>query len=438
MTLKPRTIGLALAVILLCAAAASSAQASNPGKVTSLEGSYPLILEGNGNTTNRFTLAGLEFTCHSSYAGEVSAASESITLQANYSQCHVPMGVFLGTVPFTTTMNGCAFILEDFTTSAESEGAKHFYTSQTSIQCPEKAKIETHIYQNPTTHSEGKSLCTLTIGPQTLNGPNVTVDTEEGTLSLTGTISNVHIEQHRNSFFCPEGTTATTGVFHIVAGDATPKITSSSYPLKLDATGNSGTKITAFGHEVTCTKSSFSGEVTAAATSFELTPSFSECHTVVPFLGTARTTVTHNGCKYRFDLSETGTTAGVVCPPEEKIEIHIYFDEKTHSENKALCTLTIGPQSGLPSPIIDNPGKGDVLMTGAISALHVEQHSNSPACPEGTTTSNGAQDMASVGLTVTGTTAGGSPLSFDIGSAGGTMTLRGTTGAGAPNPAHIG
>jgi len=214
-----------------------------------------------------------------------------------------------------------------------------------------------------------------------------------------------------------------------------PKITAvDGSALTLDAETNESERFTAFGASVTCTNSKYTGKPINENKAVTIEPVYTGCHSQVLFLKFPAT-VTMNGCAFiLYHLSTDGSTVEhtasdithfynstteIECPKEKVIEVHIYKNHTDHTANKYTCTLTVGPQTVENGPTIDvTTKKGTVRLTGNVKNLKAEAHNTSSSCPagEGTpSTTTAEQDLATGGIEVTGTTAGGASNPFHIG-----------------------
>jgi hypothetical protein len=200
----------------------TSAEASSESKFTA--GTYPTTLSATGSNKEEFTAFGGFTTCSDAeYTGQLTAASAAIEITPVYSGCK-GHGLFGSEIPATVTHNGCSFKLHNLQTDGTAKEADYF-TVTTDVVCPEGKKIEVHLYTGHNAHTSANSFCTITVGPQT-NREGLTIDVNTSKspvdLTLTGTVSGIKAEFHRNSFLCPhEGTTPTTedGQYHLpVAG----------------------------------------------------------------------------------------------------------------------------------------------------------------------------------------------------------------------------
>jgi hypothetical protein len=202
------------AVLILCAVAASTAQATGEGKVTSAGGTYPLILSAEAHEAQKFTAFGKEVTCKTTtYTAAVPWASNSITVTPEYNVCHVPgpLGI---TLPATVTMSSCDFIFYHATTDL-SDPTGNSWNLTTEIDCSEvDGAIEIHVYANETGHADEASICTIVVAPQTRTNGFTATNNANGTVTLRGQVTGIHANSHNSSSLCPEGSgTKTTTTF---------------------------------------------------------------------------------------------------------------------------------------------------------------------------------------------------------------------------------
>jgi hypothetical protein len=255
MRFKLKALGLAIVAALATTVVTSAltAQASETAKVTAAE--YPAVLHATGANTEVFTAFGGETTCGTStFTSTLSEAKSTIEVTPEYTNCK-GHGLFGSEIPATVTMNGCKYTFHNPKTDQTPEPTKthasgeitHFYKITTTIHCPLNKAIEVHLYSSHNAHTSGTSFCTITITGET-NGKNqnlegLTVDvttktpTNPNDLQLTGTVSNIHAEFHRNSFLCPhEGTTPTTenGQYHLPATGVTVTATKEGVAKSVD------------------------------------------------------------------------------------------------------------------------------------------------------------------------------------------------------------
>ncbi|MGC1851611.1 MAG: hypothetical protein WA687_04140 [Solirubrobacterales bacterium] len=123
----------------------------------------------------------------------------------------------------------------------------------------------------------------------------------------------------------------------------------------------------------------------SGATTATITPHFTtHCTAHLPILGTRPATVTVNGCDLVFHLGQTtggastfGLTVDVVCPPNKKMEVHIYkTGSVTHPDADAICTIKIGEENnqgiaGVHQTSTSNPAD-DLHIIGPALDIHTE------------------------------------------------------------------
>ncbi|MET0305142.1 MAG: hypothetical protein ABW196_02810 [Solirubrobacterales bacterium] len=120
--------------------------------------------------------------------------------------------------------------------------------------------------------------------------------------------------------------------------------------------------------------------------------------------------MTMNGCDYAVKIGQTtgggetyGATTDMVCPAGKHIQVEVFLSQ---AESAKYCTFTIKPQTGL-TGLHAAISAGDLLITGTVSGLHVEQ---SGAC--GSSTSLGTQ--MDIGATFEGLNTAGAPTGLSI------------------------
>lgn len=230
MNSKFKAFGLALTTALALSAvvAAISAQAEpNPHFRAITDG--PATVSATGTEKEVFTAFGSEFFCeHAEFTGgEIPKGGTTvISVTPVYSKCSAK-GPF-GTLPTTVTHNGCKFTIYHPTTeevggsTTSADGKTHYYKATVSIHCAKGKAIEVHIYASHTAHTEGKSLCTITIAGETdetnIGLEGLTLDSTTLTpekpdvVDLTGKVTKIHAEMHRNSFLCPSSGSTPTDI----------------------------------------------------------------------------------------------------------------------------------------------------------------------------------------------------------------------------------
>jgi hypothetical protein len=207
---KIRTIGLALVAVLALSAVIASAAQAVP--VVTVETKGKINLDATTTEPQPFTAFGAETSCtHNIFKGEAENNSSTITVEPEYTGCTAT-----GNLPVTVTTNGCHYLFH----LTEKVSSDH-YRAHVDIVCPSGKQIEVHIYANATAHAEKKSLCTLTIPPQT-NLTTVTITTKTtagnpnyGDAEISGTVEHIHALQDRNSILCPAGTETNEAIYHI-------------------------------------------------------------------------------------------------------------------------------------------------------------------------------------------------------------------------------
>jgi hypothetical protein len=118
---------------------------------------------------------------------------------------------------------------------------------------------------------------------------------------------------------------------------------------------------------LTCSTVKYNGEAVTEGPASEqvtITPEYSTCHVVIPFLGTRVATVTMNGCNYKVEATTTVTESeelhrlgdtDIECPEGKTIEIQVYSNSSgSDSGASTLCKLDIPPQNDLPGITLTN------------------------------------------------------------------------------------
>ena len=113
------------------------------------------------------------------------------------------------------------------------------------------------------------------------------------------------------------------------------------------------------GRGFTCNNAVFDGTVNDGDTFITVTPTYSGCFSN----GTQPTTVTHNGCDYKFYGGTTEpdsthafhkVTVDLECPKDKDIEVHVYSSHANHTAGTVLCTYTIKPFVGTHENTLEN------------------------------------------------------------------------------------
>jgi hypothetical protein len=211
-----KILGFALtAVLALSAVVASAASANKQGFLTTENGGA-VTLDGVEDGTNALrdptveegknpdecpgsTIVGHKATTgvETQTAAEMGESTHPLipnnstkaTITPNFVNCHA------GTHKMTLTMNGCDFDFKIGETTTETTHSS--YALIEDIVCPVGKKIETHIYFAET--NENLSICTYTIGPQTIKGFDIANEisgsTTLDTITVTGK-GNLVAERH--------------------------------------------------------------------------------------------------------------------------------------------------------------------------------------------------------------------------------------------------
>ncbi len=148
------------------------------------------------------------------------------------------------------------------------------------------------------------------------------------------------------------------------AASAAPKLTPEpeEYPVTVKGS-QSTTNVFSLegGRKVECTTATFEGTINSKAEAEEskltLTPTYSGCTATI--LGNVDlTTITMNGCKFRFTFTEptagaikaegwefTGKELHLECPAGAVQQFHVFTSEANDLSNTPLCTYHSGPQT---------------------------------------------------------------------------------------------
>lgn len=185
-----------------------------------------------------------------------------------------------------------------------------------------------------------------------------------------------------------------------VSNASATEFTAASYPASLEAEQPAGAQ-----HEfeigsgnTRCTTAAFTGTLSGATTSITITPHFTGCTTFGLL-----STVTMNGCDYRFNLPAAGNngTTDIVCPSGNEIVV---------DTSGGLCDTHYKAQSGLPGIAYQNNGKHvDLIMK--LTSIHAVV-TGKFLCPIATTTKTFADAKYTGMLTVK---ASGGSIGFDVG-----------------------
>jgi hypothetical protein len=169
---------------------------------------------------------------------------------------------------------------------------------------------------------------------------------------------------------------------------------------------NGSLVITREGRTVTCETIKFDGTIqsTDSKTALTLTPTISNCHSVI--LGTKfPATVTMNGCDYLLRLTKdtpSGTYTAdtdLVCPGTNKVEVHVYESAAKHTAGTSMCTTKTPAQSNLQTIDLTNePANAETPKDFLVGHLNL---TNITSTSEGSAFLCGAAHNAT--MTLTGT-----------------------------------
>jgi hypothetical protein len=199
-----KVLGLALVAVLAFSAVIASAASANKQGFLTTENGGAVTLDGVEDGTNALvdptleegknpvecpgsTVTGhkLNVTPHELILNK----STEATVTPNFVNCHS------GTHKITVTMNECDFVFRVGETTKEETHSP--YALSVDVVCPAGKKIEVHVYFAET--NENLSLCTYTIGSQTIKGfdiaNEVSGSTTLDTLTATGE-GTVSVERH--------------------------------------------------------------------------------------------------------------------------------------------------------------------------------------------------------------------------------------------------
>lgn len=143
-----------------------------------------------------------------------------------------------------------------------------------------------------------------------------------------------------------------TASLAVPAAQAAPEFTAGSYPATIDGEQTENHVFTLGGRKVICEKTIFQGTLAGASTQLTLTPTYSQCHSMI--LGISfPVTVTENSCDVRATATKEGSEykahMDIVCPGANEIEIHFYENATAHSKHISICTDRMGTQNGITS-----------------------------------------------------------------------------------------
>jgi hypothetical protein len=132
------------------------------------------------------------------------------------------------------------------------------------------------------------------------------------------------------------------------------ELTAEESPVTLDGTQEGTNVMTRNGRTISCSTTTFHAVADTGDTTIDITPTYAGCVSNI----NSPATTTMNGCIYRLHLNKSTTDHGggnvtatytaqtqLVCPPNQKVQLHVYSSHTNHTNNVNLCTYEIGPQT---------------------------------------------------------------------------------------------
>jgi hypothetical protein len=132
------------------------------------------------------------------------------------------------------------------------------------------------------------------------------------------------------------------------------KLTAEESPVTLDGTQEGLLVKTRNGRSFHCTTADFHAIANSGDTTIDITPTYSGCTSNI---GGGPMTTTMNGCTYRLHLKKDTIDHGggnvtstytaetqLLCPPNQKVQLHVYSSHTNHTNNVNLCTYEYSPQ----------------------------------------------------------------------------------------------
>ncbi len=155
------------------------------------------------------------------------------------------------------------------------------------------------------------------------------------------------------------------------AAQAEGQFLAGKYPASLTGTGTSAHTLSIAGgaREISCSSTSFTGELTAASAAVPIAPTYTVCASNP---GSLPVNINPNSCSYTWIVSkiETATTASgsetLNCPAGKEYEIPVYQTPQKQAEGIPLCTYGIPPQGEVGSLGFTDLGSG-TTATVAVS-----------------------------------------------------------------------
>jgi hypothetical protein len=187
-----KSLGLALVAVLAMSAVVASAAHAVPQYTAS---SYSATATGANNKGGEtFTTSGGTVTCDSHFQGTLSAASSTLTVTPNYSNCEA-----FGFLSADVHENGCTYVFH-----ATSKLSTDHYSSSVDIVCPAgKTMVIT------------ASACEVSVGAQNGLSSVTTQNLAGGQVTVVPNVGNITMNVTKDGFGCPFSSTGhTKGTYH--------------------------------------------------------------------------------------------------------------------------------------------------------------------------------------------------------------------------------
>jgi hypothetical protein len=304
----------------------------------------------------------------------------------------------------TVKMTSCDY---KFILGSTTGGVAHTYGISTQIECSTPGdQIHLEVYSNP---QHTNLICTVTFGAQIppTQHLHATYSTATGKIRIHGQITSIHGIRTNSGGGCPPSGTTSAAEYKLdievsgenEAGGATAASVvedegtdvTSDGPFFLAGTDEaSGNSISYPGlTAVKCPESHYIGTnvgglepIPTGSESTTLLPSYTSCKA-----GVFPITIALNGCHYVLLVGETtggGDTYAVgtdlICPEGKSMHI-TYFSDGEHKN--AVCTVVLGPQSGLTGLHATDTTNGKLLISGAAGGIKGSRSGS--ACSSGST-----------------------------------------------------
>lgn len=183
---NPKVLGLALAAVFALGGLAAQGASAADSHQFKFDG-QKTVLTGKNTGPHEFVLGGGSFAVKCSTAtfestvdaGEGKTDVDEITLKPNYGGCE------FGGQPATIFVNDCAFVFDSDTTAGNPTGGKH---AQAKIECITGNNIKIHT-----------TLCTLTIGEQTISDAVAYENDTASSFDITATAKEIVVGKEKNT-----------------------------------------------------------------------------------------------------------------------------------------------------------------------------------------------------------------------------------------------